>query len=283
MTHICLAPTHDWPYNWSAEGGKVMVTMTVLGAAGPVPTADNDTSCLVLHSADFALLVDCTGNPIGKLEKAGIAAYELNGVLLTHRHPDHTYGLPLLLQGLGLWADRREPRPGPLIIYGVADVLDHVRQMITTFDLLSFLPSHAFLLQEIPMASNHLLLDRSDVSLWTTPVEHFVPTVGLKVQNKATGKSIVYSSDTSPCETFANLASGSTILIHNCNLPAAEHIKGHSNSTEAGEVARLAHVERLVLIHMPVHRYNAQLLVQEAHQVFPGPVEAARPFATYSV
>jgi ribonuclease Z len=110
-----------------------------------------------------------------------------------------------------------------------------------------------------------------------------VPTVGLKLQNKATGNSIAYSSDTSPCETFADLASGSTILIHNCNLPAAEQVKGHSNSTEAGEVARQAHARRLVLIHMPVHRYDVQLLVQEARQAFPGPVEAATPFMSFSV
>lgn len=260
-----------------------MVNLTVLGAAGPVTTADSDTTCLVLHTADYSLLIDCTGNPIGKLQEAGIDAYHLDGVLLTHRHPDHTYGLPLLLQGLELWADRREPRVGPLIIYGLADVLDHVRQMIATFELMSFLPSGALLFQEIAPARNHLLLDRPDFTLWTTPVEHYVPTVGLKVRNKASGNSIAYSSDTSPCDAFAELASGSTILIHSCNLPANQQVKGQSNSTEAGQVAQQAHVEQLVLIHTPAYRIDVQLLVQEARQSFRGPVEAARPFLSYFV
>jgi ribonuclease Z len=260
-----------------------VVTMTVLGASGPITTAESDTTCLALQSGDFSLMIDCTGNPIGKLQQAGIDAYQLDGVLLTHRHPDHTYGLPSLLQGLGLLIDRRGPRAAPLAIYGLADVLDHARSVIAAFELSRFLPADALEFHEIPASRNHPLVDRPDLTLWTTPVEHFVPTVGLKVRDKMTGGSITYSSDTSPCDALHDLAQGSTILIQQCNLAADQQIKFHTNSTEAGMVAREAQAQRLVLIHMPMFRYDVHQLVQEAQQTFSGPIEAARPFVSYTV
>jgi len=65
-------------------------------------------------------------------------------------------------------------------------------------------------------------------------VEHSVPTVAVKVTSKETGMTIVYSSDTEPCEALARLAQGADILIHEGTGDYA----GHSTPAQAGAMAR---------------------------------------------
>jgi ribonuclease Z len=57
-------------------------------------------------------MIDVGGNPLGKLKQAGISLARIQGVLLTHFHVDHIYGLPSLLWGM--WIAHRSD---PLTIY----------------------------------------------------------------------------------------------------------------------------------------------------------------------
>ena len=73
-------------------------------------------------------------------------------------------------------------------------------------------------------------------------------TLALRFQNLDTGRIIVYSADTEPCQTLIRLASGADLLIHE----ASGAHKGHSSPEQAAWVAREAGVAQLVLIHYPV-------------------------------
>jgi ribonuclease BN (tRNA processing enzyme) len=57
---------------------------------------------------------------------------------------------------------------------------------------------------------------------------------------------------------------------------------GHSSACEAGEVARAAGVDRLVLTHLREGRFaDPKELAAEAASAFGGPVEAARDLDTF--
>ena len=79
-----------------------MPELLVLGTAASVPNADHDTVGLALRGRDWAVLVDCGGSPLYKLSRMGVDLDHIRAVVLTHRHADHIYGLPMLVQGLWL-------------------------------------------------------------------------------------------------------------------------------------------------------------------------------------
>jgi ribonuclease Z len=88
---------------------------------------------------------------------------------------------------------------------------------------------------------------------------------------------MAYSSDTAPCDAVVKLAQDADILIHE----AAGSTPGHSSVVQAGKAARQAGARRLVLVHYrpAPHKYNRWL--EEAAEVFDGPVELAQDLATY--
>ena len=67
------------------------------------------SSCLLQHDASL-VLVDA-GEPCSqRLVEAGVSSADIDAVLLTHGHSDHTAGLPMLLQSAWL-APRTKPLP----------------------------------------------------------------------------------------------------------------------------------------------------------------------------
>jgi ribonuclease Z len=221
-----------------------MPELLVLGTAASVPDADHDTVGLALRGRDWAVLVDCGGSPLYKLARMGVDLDQIRAVVLTHRHADHIYGLPMLVQGL--WLSDRE---APLPIYGPAEALTIGRGLLELFDLAERPDMFALEWRPVPRRENRKVLAVEGVEIRSTPVDHrAVETLALCFRNLDTGRTIVYSADTEPCQTLVRLASGADLLIHE----ATGAQKGHSSPGQAASVAREAGVAQLVLIHYPV-------------------------------
>jgi ribonuclease Z len=116
-----------------------------------------------------------------------------------------------------------------------------------------------------------LMLDVDDLRVYSSPVKHFLPNIGLRIELKAEKKSLAYSCDTEPCEQVERLAAGADILIHEATGP----FEGHSSAAQAGDIARRAGVGALYLIHYPTGRYASGDLVAEARARFSGEVHLA--------
>jgi ribonuclease Z len=251
-----------------------MPELIVLGTASSVPDAEHDTVGLALRGPGWAVLVDCGGSPLHKLARAGVEKDAIRALVLTHRHADHIYGLPMLVQGLWLGG-----RPNPLPVYGPQEALDVAQGLLkvvrlTEMEGMITLEWHPLPLRE----GRHVPVPGIEpVRITATPVVHSdVPTMALRFDNEATGRSIVYSADTEPCPTLTRLAAGADILIHE----ATGEQRGHSSPGQAAEVAREAGAAHLVLIHYPVHRIDPEAWRAEAAE-FPGPVTLARDGDVY--
>ncbi len=73
-----------------------------LGTGHGVPTADRFCSATLLECGGQYYLIDA-GAPVGQLfVRYGIDFEKLKAVFLTHRHSDHTFGLPHLVD-LSMW------------------------------------------------------------------------------------------------------------------------------------------------------------------------------------
>lgn len=249
-----------------------MPELIVLGTAASVPDAEHDTIGLALRGPDWTLLIDCGGSPLHKLARVGVDLQALRAVILTHRHADHLYGFPMLVQGL--WLGGRDL---PLPVYGPAETLDVGRTLLELFDLAERPDMFALEWHPLPLREGRRVMEVGGVQITAAPARHSeVKTLALRFENSATGRSIVYSADTEPCPALVRLAQSADLLIHEA---AGEHV-GHSSPAQAAEVACEAGVARLALIHYPVRGVNLEAWRRAAAE-FPGPVSLARDGDVY--
>jgi ribonuclease Z len=251
-----------------------MADLIVLGTAASVPDAEHDTVSLALRGPDWAVLVDCGGSPLHKLARFGVKPEQIQAVILTHSHADHIYGLPMLVQGLWL-NDRDEPLP----IYGPGETIDLARRLLELFNLAEREGMFPIEWRTISQGKGTHVLETGGVQVRATPVEHGTKdTRALRFDNAVTGRSIVYSADTRPCETLIDLAAGADLLIHE----ATGEFDNHTSPAQAAEVAREAGVAELALIHYPVRGENLERMHLEAAG-FPGPVLLAQDGEIYPI
>ncbi|NNF57861.1 MAG: MBL fold metallo-hydrolase, partial [Rhodothermaceae bacterium] len=89
------------------------MTLYLLGTGAAVSDPHRTTTMLAVEEAGRLILVDCGGDAVQRLLKLGLDPTTIDAVILTHEHPDHISGFPLLIEKLWLLG-RREPIP----IYG---------------------------------------------------------------------------------------------------------------------------------------------------------------------
>lgn len=248
-----------------------MSRVIILGSSAAVPELGRENSHLLLDGAHGAILIDCASSPIPRLYQAGVDPGRLQAIIVTHFHPDHTFGLPILL--LDLWLLGRK---AALPLYGPAHSLERVRGVMDMYgweNWTGFYPVSFYPVEERLGAP---VLENEDFIITAAPGSHTVPVIGVRVQDKASGRVLAYSSDTSPSEAIIQLAAGADLFIHE----ATGNGPGHSTPAQAGAAARQAEVGRLLLIHYPpgidLGHWRA-----EAEAAFGGPVELARDLAEY--
>jgi ribonuclease Z len=243
-----------------------MPKLVFLGTATNIPDEKHENTHMVLVGNSRTVLIDGPGNPYARLKKAGLDPDSLTDIVLTHFHPDHVSGIPLLLMALGL-SGRRQP----LGIYANEHCLKYVQQVLEFYGWEKWhdFPVHFSTIEENAFFK---VLDDDEFAILSSPVVHYVPALGLRVEFKGSGKVLAYSGDTAPVQSVVDLAKEADVLIHEA---AGAEPKGHSSAQQAGEIAQKANAKGLYLIHYPVGGYPYHELVGEAKRAFGGPVTMA--------
>ena len=242
-----------------------MPRVVILGTASFIPDETHDNAHMWLQGENGSVLIDSGHNPLVSLKRAGLSADQLHTMILTHFHPDHVSGVPNFLMGLWLMG-----RTQPLSIRGLSVTLDKIQALMSLFEWKDWPGLYPVTFEPAQSIAGLTILETPDFHIQTSPTHHLVPSLALKVTVQS-GKTLVYSSDTSPCDTVAQLARGADILIHE----VAGAASGHSSAAMAGSIARQSGVGQLALIHY--HTYlNPQDLITEASSTFGGPITVLR-------
>ncbi|HIE38191.1 MAG TPA: MBL fold metallo-hydrolase [Anaerolineales bacterium] len=246
-----------------------MARVILLGTAAAVPTPENGTTSLAVEGEGGFLLVDCGESPMPRLARAGLSFDRLQGLILTHFHPDHVAGVPLLIVDLWLLG-RKQPLP----VFGLPDTLDRLLAMMDLFQWERWEELYPVVPVPISPQGGAEGVEVAGLRVTAAPVVHLVPTLGFRFEDRRTGRAMAYSADTAPCPALVDLARGADLLLHE----ATGVFLGHSSPAQAGEVARQAGVDRLVLVHYPPDPALSDRWLEEARAAFGGPTELGRDF-----
>ncbi len=246
-----------------------MPKVIILGSSNAIPTLEHENTHMVVVGNERVVLVDCVSNPILRLEQAGLDFNELTDLILTHFHPDHVSGVPLLLMDMWLLGRRK-----PLNIYGLHHTLDRIEDLMGFYGWAEWPNFFPVTFCRLPAQEMTTVLDCPDFRIYSSPVRHLLPTLGLRFEFNQHSQVMAYSCDTEPCAQVVRLAEGADVLIHE----AAGAAHGHSSAEQAGEVATRAEAGALVLIHYPTGRYASGDPVGEAAKTYQGSVRLAQDF-----
>jgi len=280
----------------------VDVSLFFAGTAGSVPTARRGLPALLLRAGGHRLLFDCgEGTQQQLLRSVGLP--ELDSVFVTHYHLDHWLGLLGMVKTFDLRARER-----PLTIYGppgLHQLFGHLRPLIgrTGYPLeLAELAPHdeirfdSFLITPFPVkhrveAYGYAFVEddrpgRFDVETARSLGVREGPDFG-RLQRGETvdgvtpeqvmgdarsGRRIVISGDTAPCQAVEVFAHHADVLVHEATFTEDDRARArdtfHSTARQAAETARDAGVRLLALTHLST-RYFPREIRDEARAVFP--------------
>lgn len=206
-----------------------MAKLIILGTSSAISDENHGNTHIAIKSEQNFILVDCAHSPIVRLEQAGLDFHQLTDLFLTHFHPDHISGVPLLLMNMWLLGRQR-----PLNIYGLHHTVDRMAQLLDFYDWQNWPNFFPVAFHRLPAKEMTLALEDEERKVFTSPVRHMIPTIGLRVELQTPSKSIAYSCDTDPCPEVERLAQGVDLLLHE----ATAEVPGHSSAFQAGEVAQ---------------------------------------------
>jgi ribonuclease Z len=247
-----------------------MAKLIFLGSASAVAFEGHGNSYLVVQGKRSSILIDCSANATVRLNHVGVSHEDISDVIITHFHPDHVSGLPNFL--MDMWLLGREQQ---LRISGLDHAITRINQMMDLYDWKEWENMYPVEFHTIKPEECSIVIDGNEFRILSSPVEHLIPTLGLRIEYPEGKFVAAYSSDTNPIPQTVKLADGADVLIHE----AAGGYFGHSTASQAGDIASQSGVKELYLVHYGFHGgQTATSLLEDAKKTFPGKVILAEDY-----
>jgi ribonuclease BN (tRNA processing enzyme) len=220
--------------------GYYMRVVTI-GTGCAALTLKRGGPCVLIEAGGMTLLFDLGVGSLHGLLKEGINHKSIDGLFLTHIHPDHiSEVIPFLFAA----NYDEEPRTKPLVIGGSPEVGELINKLSATFN--SWLDPKNYGRELVSMKEG-VKIRVGGVEIMRGPAAHHSSSLSFKVSHG--GRAIVIAGDTGPCPALATFAKGVDLLIIEASLLAGEENEYHLTAAEAGNIAREAGVKTLLLTH----------------------------------
>ena len=238
--------------------------MQILGSGGPESTDQRASSgYLVWHNGKARILVDVGPGSMLRYEQSGARIEDLDVVLLSHLHVDHSADLPALMKAAYFTERKRDlPIYGPTGNSVMPDTVAFVQSMFAapagSFRYLAgYLSGESgFKLTPTNVSANgtavQQVAEHLQFRISASPVHHgALPSLAWRID--IGGRSVAFSGDTSGEDsTLPNLAAGVDLLVAHHAVPHGADggvRKLHMPPSVIGEIAAAAKIKQLVLSH----------------------------------
>lgn len=252
--------------------------LTVVGCSGSFPGPESAASCYLLSAPHegrtFQLVLDLGNGAFGALARY-TDPYTVDAVGLSHLHADHCIDVCSLYVARKYHPDGPRPRLPVYGPFGAADRLAVAHGVSLEPGLRDMLDFRAWVAAGEPQRVGPF-------EVFVAPANHPGESYLLRVEHA--GRSLVYTGDTGPTDSLVDLACGADLLLAEATFRDGEPNPPdlHLTGRQAGEYAARAKVGKLVLTHVPPW-YAPQQAAEEARAIYVGPIEVARPGATYDI
>ena len=148
-----------------------MLDVCLLGTGGTVPLPSRWLTSCLLRCCGHSLLIDCGEGTQIALHKQSFSCRQIDTILLTHFHADHTAGLPGFLLTMAK-SERTEPVTiiGPK---GLQEILQGVMMIAR------YVP---FEIRYIEIAGREQTFNIGEMKVTAFAVKHSVPTYGYRIE-----------------------------------------------------------------------------------------------------
>lgn len=245
--------------------------LTVLGCSGSMPGPDSPASGYLVEVDGYRVVLDLGNGALGALQRH-VDLHDVDAVILSHLHPDHCLDLTSYVVALRYGPRRGGPR---IPVIGPSGTRDRIE---AAYDPMA----RKLNLHELFDFSSPRTAQLGPLAVSFAPVNHPVPAFAVRLT--AGGRTLVYSGDTGESDTLVELAAGADVLLCEATFgPDEPYVANlHLTGAQAGEHAKRAGVERLIVTHVPPWG-SREVAAAEAAAAFSGVVEAAAPEGVYEV
>jgi ribonuclease BN (tRNA processing enzyme) len=263
------------------------VWLQVLGSGGPeLEDRRASSGYLVWHNGKARILVDMGAGSLLRFEQSGASLNDLDVLLFSHFHVDHSNDLPALIKA-SYFSDRDRDLPlyGPTGNQLMPSATEFVQGLFGARGVYRYLQdyidgteSYRLLAHDIEASgkTRQVIRDDARYRITTVPVHHG-PIPALAWRTEIAGKVIVFSGDmNNDNDTLTDLAKQADILVAHHAIP--EEAVGvarnlHMPPSVIGRIAAQARVKQLVMSHRMIRTLGkeAQSLSQ-VRLTYSGPV-----------
>lgn len=291
-----------------------MINITLLGTSALIPLPNRALTSVQLVCGGHSILFDCGEGTQSAARKANVSLMKTDIIALTHYHGDHIFGLPGLLQTMNMMGRKEilyiigpkgiEKELEPII--NLAGWLEYKVKLMEIppygIELNNLTKGWPNGVKLVPFKTEHrvvsqgykFILPRAGKFMPDRAKKLEIPTSlwkilqrggSVKITNKTIypemvlgksrkGLSVVFSGDTSICETLIQSAKDTDLLICEATYGKNEQEQlanshGHMNFAQAGQVALKANAKRLWLVHYSQMIKEPEEYLENTQKFFP--------------
>ena len=249
-----------------------MPKLYILGAGTPTPTPTRFGSAYVLEIEGEKIMFDCGPATTHKLVKAGLWPTDIDYIFFTHHHFDHDIDYPCFLltrfdQSIG--KENKLQVFGPTLtemitegVIGENGIFSHDWKARIYHPLSQkvyvnrggVLPRKAPQVQatDVGVGTVHTANNWEVTSTNAEHVQPYLDSLAYRIETKS-GKSVVFTGDTQPCQSVIDLARNADVMLCMCwddqeHMDADGEAPGQCGTTGAARMAEEAGVKKLICL-----------------------------------
>ena len=212
--------------------------LKVLGTGTCIPSLTRGSAAYLVSSGDRKVLIDAGPATVRRLLEFDHTVDDIDIIVITHFHVDHTADLATFLFVCNYGVVRREK---PLLIIGGQGMQRFYRGLRAVYPWVSP-KSYTLTVRSMPAGT----LDEGELRIQTKRTRHNKESIGVRI---GVDRSITFTGDTDYSGSLVNLARRTDVLVAECSFPEKK-VKGHMNLETLDRVVRAAKPGKVLLTHL---------------------------------